>query len=216
MEHPTPLPLLVSLPRPSRGTSTRIQIGSHEVVLEAVRGGHAFLWSNGRQARRYMLGLGPQGHLTLQLRAPALPVRVVPRDVVTVVPGGRVAGYVQVSLVPTLVWHDENGGSRTLVEVLPDDLAAEWDEQAGHTLHGGSPWFSRFPMRNGEPRAVVPVRIANQGPDVLTPPHLDLRLHDAELVSLRGSVVVAPRRLRWSGARLLCEVRSPSRAGVPA
>lgn len=193
------LPLLVPLPRPARGGSTRIQIGSHEVVLEAGRGGHTLLWTNGRQARRYVLGLAAHGRLSLQMRAPKLPLRVVPRDLVTVVPGGRVAGYVHVSLVPTLVWHGGDGQDHVLVEVHPDDLAAEWDEPSGHVLHSTSPWYGRFPMRSGEPRAIVPLRLANPGDVVLTPPHFDLRLHDDELVAMRGSVVVAPRRVLWSG-----------------
>src|SRR5687767_11334556 len=62
------LPTLVPLPRPVRGGCTRVRLGSAEVILEAVRGGHSLLWTNGREARRYAIGLHRDGQLTLQLR----------------------------------------------------------------------------------------------------------------------------------------------------
>jgi hypothetical protein len=192
-----------------------VRIGSSEAVLEAVRGGHSLLWTNGRQARRFVLGLGSGGHLSLQLRAPKLPVRVVPRELITVVPGGRVAGYLQVSLVPTLVWHG-TGSSDVLLELLPEDQTAEWDEDTGHSLQAGSPWFARFPMRNGEPRAVVPVRASNRTAEVQIPPFFEVRLRDEELVLLRGSIVVPPRRLQWRGELPETVVRMSQRTGVGA
>lgn len=215
MEPSPSLPLLVSLARPAHGASTRVQLGSQEVVLEAVRGAHTLLWTNGRQAKRFVLGLAAGGHLSLQLRAPQLPVRVVPRDLVSLVPGGRIAGYVHVSLVPTVVWHDERGDGHVVLRLPPDDQVAEWDEVTGHMLHGASPWYVRFPMRNGEPRAIVPLRIANRGSEVATPPSFDLTLRDDELVAMRGSIVAPPRRLKWLEQRWESDVRAEATGGVP-
>lgn len=193
--------LIVPLSRPARGGGTRVQLGAAEIVLESVRGGHTLLWSDGRQARRYTLGLADEGQLTLQLKAPRLPVRVVPRDVLAVVPGGRLRGYVQVPLVPTLMWHDALGRGHALIELQPGELQAEWDDVVGHSFQSPSAWHVRFPMRNGEPRAVVPIRLVNQSAAVLSPGHLAIALSDDELTPLRGSIVAAPRRLRWLGDR---------------
>ncbi len=216
MDAPTSLPLQLALPRPSRGGSARVQLGSSELILEAVRGGHSLLWSNGRTAKRYVLGLARDGQLALQLRAPALPLRIAPREPVTLVPGARAAGYVHVSLVPTLAWIDAAGGVQTLLALHPDDLAAEWDDASGHTLHGSSPWYARFPMRSGEPRAIVPGRLANVTAEPWSPAHLELELRDAELRPLRGSIVAAPRRLRCTAAGVDASTRTPSRASSRA
>jgi hypothetical protein len=208
-------PLHAPLPFPARGGSSRVQMGGCEVVLEAVRGGFSFLWTNGRSAIRHVLGLTAAGQLSMQLRAPKFAVRIVPREAVTVVPGGRVAGYLQVGLVPTLVWHDARG-SQVLLEIAPEDQAAEWDEQNGHLLHSSSPWFVRFPMRNGEARAVVPVRVCNRTAMVQVPPYFDVLLQDAELVAARGSILAAPRRLSCRGQHQETIVRTRARAGVGA
>lgn len=189
------------LPRPLRGGCTRARIGSAEVLLETVRGGHSLLWSNGRATRRYALGLHAAGQLTLQLRAPKLPLHVVPREIVTLVSGGRLAGYVVVSLVPTVCWHSPGGSTEALLELQPDDLAAEWDETEGHLFTAASPLCVRFPVPTGEPRAVVPLRLRNDSAAVCTPGFVPLTIHDDELTPMRGSIVVPPRRLRWTGER---------------
>ena len=41
------------------------------------------------------------GAMELRFRAPKFPLRVVPRDVVVLVPRGRLCGYLHVPLVPT-------------------------------------------------------------------------------------------------------------------
>lgn len=216
MESSPSVSLIVPVPRPPRGASARVRLGSSEVVFEAVRGGYSFLWSNGRTARRHALGLATVGHLTLELRAPKLPVRVTPRDVVTVVGGGRLHGYVQVGLVPTLVWHDERGDAHVLIEIPAEDQTAEWDERTGHSLHAPSPWFVRFPMRNGEPRAVVPIRVVNRGDQPLSPAHFEIQLRDTELRAMRGSIVAPPRRVEWAGEQWQARVRAQQRLGVGA
>lgn len=206
--------LIVPLPRPARGSATRVQLGAAELVLESVRGGHTLLWSDGRQARRYTLGLADEGQLTLQLKAPRLPVRVVTRDVLAVVPGGRLRGYVQVPLVPTLMWHDALGHGHALIELHPSELQAEWDDVVGHSFQSPSPWHVRFPMRNGEPRAVVPIHLVNTGDTVLSPGHLGVTFADDELAMLRGCIVAAPRRLRWLGDRFAAAPAVARRVGA--
>jgi hypothetical protein len=188
------------LPRPQRGASTRVQVGSNELVLEAVRGGHTLLWCDGREARRYALGLCADGELSLELRAPRLPLRVVCRELLTLVPGGRLHGYVQVPLVPTIVWQPLDSGATTLVELSPRELAAEWDDGDGAVFRCASSFHVRLPMRNGEPRANVPVWLRNGGNAAFAPAFLPLRLLDSDLVPLRGSLIVRPRRLQWTGA----------------
>jgi hypothetical protein len=98
--------LLTNLELPSRGSSVRVALGDSELVFEAVRGGYALLWHAGREARRHVLGLKSSGRLSLELLPPSLPLRVLLRETITLAPGARIHGYVQVPLVPTLRWQD--------------------------------------------------------------------------------------------------------------
>ena len=202
MEEFSPLSLNVPLPVPSRGRSTRARIGGAELVLEGVRGGHSLLWTDGRETRRYALGLG-RGSLMLELRAPRFMVRVVARDTLTVAPWARLQGYVQVPLVPTLVFRGHDGESAVLLELLPRSLAGEWDETLGYAFRCASPWLVRFPVRSGDAVAVVPVRLRNDDAAPASPAHLSLRLTDADLVERRGTIVVRPRRLVFRGEEFL-------------
>jgi len=211
MESSLDLPLIVAVPRPNRGGSVRLQPGGCELVLESVRGGHSLLWSDGRTSRRFALGLVDEGKLTLEQRAPRLPLRVITRDVISLVPGGRLRGYLQVPLVPSLVWNREGAPPSVLIELPPRELAAEWDDREGHSFRCPSSLHARFPMRSGEPRAVVPVVLTNPSANVASPPHIPLHLRDADLVELRSTVVVKPRRLRWVGERFVMDAPS---AGV--
>ncbi|MBM4061669.1 MAG: hypothetical protein FJ265_11325 [Planctomycetes bacterium] len=200
MDSPPILMLNAPLPLPARGASTRVRIGAHELVLEAVRGGYVMLWSDGREARRHALGLGPPGGLVLQLKAPRLPLLVATREVLAVVPMGRVRGYLQVPLVPTVVWQGDHGPAAPILELLPRELAAEWDERDGATFRCTSSWHVRFPVRTGEARATVPVVLRNRSTSMLSPASVPLRVQDASLTVARGGVVAAPQRLDWDGA----------------
>jgi hypothetical protein len=210
---PPSLPLHAPLPRPARGACTRLRLGASEVILEAVRGGHTLLWTNGRQARRYALGLPADGQLSVQLRAPRYPVQVVPREVLAIVPRGRLTGYVNVSLVPTVQWHTPTGQVETLLQLHPEDLTAEWDEASGHAFTAASAWLVRFPMRNGEPRVVVPVRLRNDSGTTCSPASLPVTLRDDELLELRGCIVARVRRLTWLGSEFVCTSHLPSPLG---
>lgn len=209
MESPAAPSLVVPLPSPARGSASRVRVGNSELVLEHARGSHALLWSDGRHARRFVLGLEGNGALSVELRAPRLPVQVVPREAITIVPGGRVHGYVLVPLVPTLVWRRADV-AQTLLELLPAELRALWDAALGHVHRTTSSWLVRFPVLGGEPRAVVPVRLANRGSEPVCPAHLVLQLDDADLRALRGTIVVRPQRLAWHGDAFFAAVRPPS------
>lgn len=198
----TSLARQVPVALPAHGHATRVQVGRAELVLENLRGSFSLLWSDGREARRYVLGLTEQGALRCELRVPRLPVRCAPREVVTLVPGARLRGYVTVPLVPTVVWCPDGAEPVALVELLPDDLQGVWDERTGHAFQCGVAWLSRFPFRSGAAHAVVPLRLSNRGDEVASPDHLDLSLSDDSLFELRGALVARPQRLVWgAGAR---------------
>ena len=201
-QEPAPVLLSTPLARPPAFASTRVSCAAGEVVLEAVRGGYSLVWSDGRAARRYAVALGPACRLTIELRAPRMPIRVVSREVLLLAPGSRLRGYLQVPLVPTVVWHPEAGPSRVLLELPLAELTAEWDDRAGTVFRSVSALHVRFPLRNGGPRAVVPVRIANPSQDVACPAFVPVSLHDGELQQARGAIVATPRRLQWNGESL--------------
>jgi len=195
----------VPLSRPAHGQATRVQIGRAELVLENRRGSYSLLWSDGREARRYVLGLTEHGQLHVDLRAPRLPLSVVPREVLTVVPGARLRGYITVPLVPTLVWRDRLAQPQTLLELLPKALQGTWHEQHGHAFRCSASWLTRFPFQTGEPHCVVPLRLANVGSEPACPASLPVHLTDDDLVELRGTLLVRPQRLRWNGAERASE-----------
>lgn len=201
MVSPESLAFATGLPRPVRGSSTRVQVGCHELVLEGVRGGHALLWSDGKDARRYAVGLGDDGELELQLRTPRSPVHLVLREVLAMAPQARLRGYVMIPLVPTIVWRGASGREAVLVEFASRDLEAEWSEDTGAICRAVSSFLVRFPMRGGDARAVVPLVLRNETDAVCSPGFVPLQLHDEELVAIRGCLVVAPRRLVWHGTR---------------
>lgn len=207
--------LRMPLPLPSRGQSTRVRVGTSELVLESVRGGYSLLWSDGRSARRYSLGLPDDGAMELRFCAPKFPLRVVPRDVLALVPRARLSGYLQVPLVPTLRWLAGDGPGMDVIELAPNDLQAEWDEIQGPWQRCASSLHVRFPMRSGEAKVVVPVHVKNLGRDVLSPPFLPLHLTDGDLREKRDSIVVSPRRLVWNGESfaVTCPAAGYSAAG---
>lgn len=199
MEVPHSPTLHMRLPRPTRGGSSRVTCGSGEVVLEAVRGGFSLLWLDGQEARRYALGLPSDAELHLELRAPRYPLRIAVRETVTLLPRARLTGYVGVPLVPTLVWTDSQGRGGTVLELTSRELAGEWDEHNGLMLRCTSSLHVRFPMRTLDPRAIVPVRLYNDGDTTASPGFVPIDIANADLRERRGSIVTAPRRVRWSG-----------------
>jgi len=185
----------VTLPLPERGRSARFRVGTLELVLETARGGTSLLCLDGQQTRTWSLGLPRSGELRVLCRAPRLPLLVEPRDPLVLAPRGRLRGYVQVPLVPTIVWQDD-ACLETVAELLPSTLSAEWDETAGGCVQRcSSPFTQKLPPALAEPRAVVPVVIANASDRLQGPVALPLRIDDRELRPLRGLAIAAPRRL---------------------
>lgn len=201
-DNPAALARSMPLPRPAPGTASRVQLGRAELVLEHTRGSYSLLWSDGREARRYLLGLPKTGQLSIELRAPKLPVRIVPRELLTIVPRARMRGFMAVPLVPTVVWRDGLDQPQTLIELHQPNLEGHWDEASGHTIRTAASWLVRFPFQTGEPQVVVPLRLYNDGADPACPGALELEITDDDLVELRGAIVVRPRRMRWLDGRM--------------
>jgi hypothetical protein len=185
----------VTLPLPERGRSTRFRVGTLELVLETVRGSTSLLCLDGQQTRSWSLGLPRNGELRVLCRAPRLPLLVEPRDPLVLAPRGRLRGYVQVPLVPTIVWQSDLC-VETVAELLPSTLGAEWDETTGGCVQRcSSPFTTKLPPAGVEPRAIVPVVIANGSDRMQGPVALPLQINDRELRPLRGLAIAAPRRL---------------------
>lgn len=201
-ENPATLQRSVPLPRPSHGAASRVQLGRAELVLEHSRGSYSLLWSDGREARRYVLGLSASGQLFVELRAPQFPLYIVPRELMTIVAGARLRGFLCVPLVPTVVWRDGVGQPQTLIELQPKALQGHWHEDSGHALRCAASWMVRFPFQTGEPQVVVPIRIYNDGREPACPGQLELTITDDDLIEMRGAILVRPKRLRWSGSRM--------------
>jgi hypothetical protein len=197
----TPLPL------PARGGVVRVRCGPFEALLEPVRGGFVFVWSDGRQAQRLHLGLCVGGQLHLELRSPHGRVNVTPREPVVVAPGARVRGYLVVPLVPTLVWRGADGVEAPLHAFAPDVLAAEWHAESGHGFAVMSPWCARFPAHaSNQLQAVLPVRVRNDRRSPHEVAAVPLAA-DAALVACRGGLVFAVADVVVDGDRLAPNVR---------
>ena len=189
---------VVPIVLPAHDEATTVRLGRAELVLENRRGSFSLLWSDGRDARRFVLGLAGQGELCVELRAPRFPVRCVPADVLTLVPGARLRGFVTIPLIPTVVWRDSAGAAHKLVELLPSELRAVWSEAEGHAFQVGVQWLTRFPYAGGQPQAVLPLRLYNASPETISPAGLDVEVRDDQLRELRGSLVARPRRITLS------------------
>jgi hypothetical protein len=132
--------------------------------------------------------------------------------VISLVPGGRLRGYLQIPLVPSLVWHRDGSRPSILIELPPRELAAEWDDREGHSFRCPSSLHSRFPMR--ELRSVrrrAGRALQSQWDRGVAAAHSAAAAR-RRLSELRGTVVVKPRRLRWVGERFAMDA---PRDGVP-
>lgn len=211
-ESPRPLQRSMPLARPAHGSASRVQLGRVELVLENCRGSYSLLWSDGRESRRYVLGLSASGQrntgqyamgqLSVELRAPRLPLHIMPRELLTLVPGARLRGFLTVPLVPTVVWRNQLDQPQVLIELHPEALQGHWQEDTGHSLRCGASWLVRFPFQTGEPQLVVPIRLYNDSREPASPSHLELSVEDADLIELRGAILLRPRRLHWNGSAM--------------
>ncbi|MEI6128656.1 MAG: hypothetical protein WCR59_01165 [Planctomycetota bacterium] len=186
---PMPMPL------PARGCSVRLHVGSIELVLESIRGGYSLLCLDGTEVRSWMLGLPASGAMHIEFRAPRTPLILNFSLSVALAPGGRVRGYAQAPLIPTLVFAD---GERHFVvtEILPLELLTEWDASALCCLQRWpSPLTYRLPPNGSALRAIVPLTLYNRSDTMQSLAQVQVQLHCSELRSLRGHTIAAPRRL---------------------
>lgn len=184
------------LPRPLRGVSSRYRLGRLELVLEPVRGGYHLLCLDGTCVRTWSLGLAEDGDLGIECRLPRWPLRVGLRETLALVPGARVRGYVQVPLVPTLVWRRDGCRDATVCELLPQSLAAEWEDATTQVVQRvESPFLQRVPLPDEQMRAIVPIIVVNRTDSVQSPERLPLALRDGELETRRQHRIANPQRL---------------------
>lgn len=184
------------LPRPDRGASSRFRLGRLELVLEPVRGGYTLLCLDGSGARTWSLGLSTDGELWIECRLPRWPLRLGLRETLALVPGARVRGYVQVPLVPTLSWRREGQRDCTVCELLPQSLAAEWEDASNQVVQRvDSPFLQRTPLPDEQLRAIVPISVCNRSDAVQSPERLPLALRESDLGSCRQHRIASPQRL---------------------
>ena len=186
--------------RPERGSSSRFRLGRLELILEPVRGGYTLLCSDGSSARSWSLGLSPEGSLWIACRLPRWPLRIGLRETLALVPKSRVRGYLNVPLVPTLLWRRPGHADAQVCELLPNSLTAEWEESSSLVVQRVvSPFLQRMPLPEDQLRAVVPVTIRNDSESVQCPEALPLLLADEDLGACRQHLVARPQRLFVEG-----------------
>ena len=193
--------LRAPLPIPHLGQTQRLQLGDLQLVLERVRGALALCAHDGVQARTHLLGVPAGGTLEVVACAPRHPVRVGLREAVTLAPGARIRGYVVVPLPRRLVCRRGEGREDVLLEVVPADLRTQWlgEGSAGGYAHRSASSFLRVVNGHGPAHdALVPVTATNAGSQAVTLGQLVLQLRDRDLRELRGRIVAAPRRLRFT------------------
>mgnify|MGYP003339663416 CR=1 FL=1 len=100
------------------------------LVLEAARGSLRLLCLDGSEARNWVIGLPPAGTLLLRCAVPRMPLVLAWSQAVVLAPGGRVRGYAQAPLVPTLVFVCD-GQEHVITELPPRALQTEWDTRLG-------------------------------------------------------------------------------------
>jgi hypothetical protein len=197
----------VQLPRPERRGSTRIHVGTLELILETARGAQVLICNDGRQARRWSLGLTADAALAAVFGAPAHPVHLTPPDVIALAPGGRVHGYVFVPLVPRIEIRRAGHGPELLAEILPAELSAEWDDTEGFLLRTQSPFVLRQPVPSRLMRVVVPIVLRNRTGHTVQVDAIPVHLTESELRAQRGQWFAPPRRLTWVGSGRQTAVR---------
>lgn len=187
-------------------------MGSFEFVVETVRGGVVLLVLDGKEARRWFLGLGTDDVLAVEPTVPQHPLCLVLRDRIALAPGAALHGYVLVPLQPSVLLLRAGRALGTIAGVQTDALSAEWSEEEGsvvlrtlvHFLH-------RIPLQADPFTAVVPLVLHNPSDSMIHPTELPLRLRGEDLRELRKRLFAAPRRLVVDAA-----ANSSAASGVPA
>ncbi|MEY4675372.1 MAG: hypothetical protein RL148_3156 [Planctomycetota bacterium] len=201
--------------RPPHGGSARVRIGSFEFVVETVRGGVVLLVLDGKEARKWFLGLSPHDELAVEPTVPQHPLRLVLRDRVALAPGAALHGYVAVPLQPSVLLVRAGKVLGTIAGVQTDALAAEWsDEEGAVVLRTLVNFHHRIPQ-HADPFAVVaPMVLHNHSEAMIHPTELPLRLRSEDLRELRKRLIAAPRRLQCADGSAWSETVRPWRTGV--
>lgn len=207
----------MDLSRPSHGGSARHRAGSFEFVVETVRGGVVLLVLDGKEAKKWFLGLGPQDTLAVEPMVPEHPLRLVLRDRVALAPGACLHGYVSVPLQPSVLLVREGAVLGVIAGIQPDSLAAEWSDGEGSVVLRALVHFHhRMPLQADPFSAVVPLVLHNRSDVMLHPAEIPLRLRSHDLRELRKRLIAAPRRLIADGPERWSEVVRPWRTEARA
>jgi hypothetical protein len=118
----------------------------------------------------------------------------------TLVPGGRLRGYVRVPLPHEVTWRGHNGSGLAVAELLPPGLKTAWvGREDGYRQQVASRFFLDLTGREGEASAMVPLVLRNASSRAVSPAAVTVRLRDGDLRELRRRIVAAPRALVFSG-----------------
>jgi hypothetical protein len=194
--------LRATLAVPALGQASRLHLGDLQLVLERVRGALSLCAHDGVQARTHLLGVAGDGTLEVVAAAPRHPVRVGLRESVTLAPLARIRGYVSVPLPRRLAWRRADGREDVLLELVPSELRTQWlgEGAGGGYAHRAASSFLRLVNGHGPAHdALVPVTAVNAGAQRVRLGQLAVQLRDRDLRELRGRIVAAPRRLRFTG-----------------
>lgn len=205
----------MTLEIPREGERATFQKGPLSLLLENHRGGLCVVTPHPREQtgdvapKRHFLGLPNEGCLELAVRAPDYRIRVQLTDRLTLVPGGRLRGYLSVPLPHRLSWCPLEGDPHALLEVAPKELRTAWlgEGVLGGYVHDTQSAFhlDRHGLR-ADTAALVPVVIINHSDAVLSPECLTISIRDRDIQELDGQIITSPRRLHF-GERAQVEER---------
>lgn len=174
--------------------------GPWQVVVERGRSGVTLLAHDGRAQRRWFVGAPEGGVLDLRVRVPRYPVQVRLLETVTLVPGGRLRGYVSVPLPHEVMWRGHNGSPLVVAELLPSGLKTAWvGGEDGYEHRVESRILLDLAGPEGEASAMVPLVLRNMSSQVVSPAEVTVRLRRGDLRQLRRRIVAAPRALVFTG-----------------
>ncbi len=197
---------------PREGERATFQKGPLSLLIESHRGGLCVRTPHGNDLpndqaadprtppKRHFLGLPKDGYLELAVRSPDYRVRVHLTDRLTVVPDGRLRGYLTVPLPHRLSWRRPDGRTDALLEVAPKELRTAWlgEGALGGYIHDAHSAFhiDRRGVR-ADTVALVPVVIINHSDHVLSPEVLTISILDRDIQELDGQIITSPRRLHF-------------------
>jgi hypothetical protein len=185
------------VPRPTPERPVTLDLGRWQLLLEARAGAIHAVWHDGETVSRLILGVPADGRLELRTRPPDHPLVVAIATPLSLLPGGRIRGFLRLPVQFQLVFLGPDGAVR--VQTFQDrGLRLAWDDGPG----GGEythPWTSEL---HGTPGGTsgdhgslwAPVRILHRGFGLVTVKSLRMAVRAEELREDRGRPTVVPRR----------------------